>query len=380
MPFDWSKVGPPPLKDEIEISVLGPGFGESIVIHLGDGRWMVVDSCIDSTDSSNKQPAAFRYLRTLGVNLSDQVKLIVATHWHDDHVRGLGALVTACASAEFCCANALLREEFLIFVEQMSTGSAATEGAKLKDFRQAINQLVERRKTPLWANAGKTLLAWNNGEFAHGHACVVRSLSPSDKEYSLFLSELGTMMPAVGEPLRSAAARRPNTSSVVIHVDFGATGFLLGADMEVHSDPDRGWSSVVKSASTVRANMAAMVKVPHHGSVTGHHEDMWTKLLVPKPLAALTPFNRLPFNQRLPTKGDVERICAIAPESYSTANKSSSKTTSRDAAIERGLRESGIVTRNIRQSLGLVRFRGHPSQVLKIEIFPPACELKALDS
>lgn len=378
MPFDWSKVGTPPSKDEIEISVFGPGFGESIVIHLGDGRWVVVDSCIDSTDLDNKQPAALRYLRTLGVNLPDQVKLIVATHWHDDHVRGLGALVAACSSAEFCCANALLKEEFLTFVEQMSTGGAATEGAKLKDFRQAIGQLAEREKTPLWATTGRTLLAWKANEFGHGCPCNIRSLSPSDKEFSLFLAELATMMPAVGEPLRSAAARRPNTSSVVIHIDFGVTGILLGADMEVHHDSSRGWSSIVAAATTVRANTAAFVKVPHHGSVTAHYEEMWTKLLSPKPLAALTPFNRLPIDRRLPTKEDVERICKFAPESYSTTTKVSNRPISRDAAIERGLRESGIVTRNIRQSLGLVRFRGHPAQPLKSELFAPACELRLL--
>ena len=37
-----------PAKDEIDVVVVGPGFGESILLHIGDGDWIVVDSCLDS--------------------------------------------------------------------------------------------------------------------------------------------------------------------------------------------------------------------------------------------------------------------------------------------------------------------------------------------
>lgn len=33
-----------PRLDEIEVSLLGPGYGESVVVHMGGGEWMVVDS------------------------------------------------------------------------------------------------------------------------------------------------------------------------------------------------------------------------------------------------------------------------------------------------------------------------------------------------
>jgi hypothetical protein len=311
MPFDWNKVGTRPRDDEVEITVMGPGFGESILVHVGNGRWIIVDSCIDSSDPTEKQPAAARYLRAIGVDLQKQVELVVATHWHDDHIRGLGALFDACKNADFCCANSLLTEEFLTFVEQMGTGTAATDGAKLRDFRQVIRRLVVRGKQPVWALPGRTLRAWRKGELAHEFPCQIRSLSPSDKEFSIFLTELGKTMPNAGRPLRAATARSPNLASTVIHIDFEVTGALLGADMELHNDPQRGWTSVVEQAEVVRASKAKVLKVPHHGSINGHHEEMWTKLLISKPAGVLTPFSRLPANRRLPTKSDAERIVSL---------------------------------------------------------------------
>ena len=58
------------VEDEIEVSVFGPGKGECIVLHVGSGRWVVVDSCIEPGDSWS---VAERYLRGLGVALESQV-------------------------------------------------------------------------------------------------------------------------------------------------------------------------------------------------------------------------------------------------------------------------------------------------------------------
>lgn len=37
---DWDL--PPP--DVIEVSVFGRGSGESVLVHYGDGQWIIVDS------------------------------------------------------------------------------------------------------------------------------------------------------------------------------------------------------------------------------------------------------------------------------------------------------------------------------------------------
>jgi hypothetical protein len=59
-----------PAPHEIEISLFGPGFGESIVVHAGNDHWIIVDSCIDA-DSG--RPAALAYLDSIKVDVSSAV-------------------------------------------------------------------------------------------------------------------------------------------------------------------------------------------------------------------------------------------------------------------------------------------------------------------
>jgi glyoxylase-like metal-dependent hydrolase (beta-lactamase superfamily II) len=99
-----------PSLDEIEVSVFGPGYGESIVIHLGGNKWIIVDSCIDPI---SKEPIPLSYLHQIGVKPIEAVKQVIATHWHDDHIRGLSKIIRECKSAEFVCSAALRSNEFL---------------------------------------------------------------------------------------------------------------------------------------------------------------------------------------------------------------------------------------------------------------------------
>ncbi len=115
--------GHPPGDDEFEVTLLGPGYGESMVLHIGGGAWIVVDSC-----GRAEAPAALDYLQTIGLDPARVVVLIVATHWHDDHIRGMGRMVETCANAAFCCAIALCRGEFLEAV-------GALEGSSCCRFR-----------------------------------------------------------------------------------------------------------------------------------------------------------------------------------------------------------------------------------------------------
>jgi len=42
----------PPEADVVEVSIFGPGKGESVLIHLGNGKWIMIDSCIDPQDGN----------------------------------------------------------------------------------------------------------------------------------------------------------------------------------------------------------------------------------------------------------------------------------------------------------------------------------------
>jgi len=88
----------PPSAHELELSVFGPGTGECVVVHLGDGDWIVIDSCIERESGT---AVALSYLRELGVPVEKSVRLVVATHWHDDHIGGLGELFETARTAKF---------------------------------------------------------------------------------------------------------------------------------------------------------------------------------------------------------------------------------------------------------------------------------------
>lgn len=363
--------------DEFEISIFGPGYGECIVMHVGQHRWVIVDSCIDTSEQDDRRPVAEKYLRALNVDLASQVDLIVATHWHADHIRGIGRLVEQCRSATFSCAQAMLRLEFVAFVEEMSTGSVATDGAKLTDFREALHCLNDRGMTVRWASGNRVLMTWPNATDASLVGCELRSLSPSDREFNLFLQHIAGQMPQHGAPKRSAAAQTPNLASVVLHLRHGSFSVLLGADMETHHEHGRGWNAVLQEAQLGNLPRADLQKIPHHGSATGHHDQVWATLLEASPVSIVTPFNRLPEARKLPTNEDVGRIAHLSGRFYATSPARRGTTRGRDPAVERSLRESNIVIKPTAAPLGLVRSRRLSGATEWLtEVFPPAYEIQ----
>ena len=139
-PLAGSDVQTPPEPSEIEVSLFGPGYGECLVLHLGDNTWIIVDSCIDPRTG---EPVALAYLHHMHIDPATAVQQVIATHWHDDHIRGLGRIVQACASAEFVCSAALQPDEFLTLV--MAYGRHAMMASPgVQEFYDVIQALQER--------------------------------------------------------------------------------------------------------------------------------------------------------------------------------------------------------------------------------------------
>ena len=59
-----------PRSDEVEITLFGPGYGESVVVHAGGGEWLVVDSCL----RADGEPAALGYRCELNIDPAAAVK------------------------------------------------------------------------------------------------------------------------------------------------------------------------------------------------------------------------------------------------------------------------------------------------------------------
>jgi Metallo-beta-lactamase superfamily len=265
-----------PAPNEIEVSVFGPGFGECSVVHIGDGRWIIVDSCIDAI---SKEPAALKYLRSIGAD-ANCVDLIVATHWHDDHVRGLSQLIEAYPQAQVCVSPVLTSQEFVTSIIAHDERPLTRVTSGVHEMKRVID--LQQGKGITRAFADRRI--FQQSRFSHGNAVEIWTLSPGDVAYDRFIQSLGKLMPRVGEQKRRVPVLTPNECSVVVLVMIGPLAILLGADLEENSSC-KGWSAIIDSRG--RPNCRAdFFKVPHHGSVNAYHPDVWRHMLTSNPVCA----------------------------------------------------------------------------------------------
>jgi hypothetical protein len=304
----------PPASQEFELSVIGPGRGECVLLHLGYNEWCVIDSC---TSSSANLPAAVEYLSILGKDSVEGVRLLIATHWHDDHIKGISAALRQFSNAKFCCSAALQPDQFVELVELTAESMPGNSG--LEEFRAIYDVLEERNGqnrerrfvSPIFAIVNRELLRLDRVHEDENSRVV--ALSPSDGTFRESLRWISSLMPKLGEAQRPIANVTPNTTSVVIVATAGRHSALLGADLEFSSRSGEGWSAVLESHPS--PGRSGSFKVPHHGSPNADCPEVWTKMLHENPIAVVTPF----APSGLPKPDDFSRIAARTPHIYCTS-------------------------------------------------------------
>ncbi len=366
----------PPNADQIEVLLFGPGYGESILAHLGNDHWIIVDSCIDSP---SKDPAPLKYLESIGKNPADVVDIIIATHWHDDHIRGISKILEKCEKAKFCAAGALEKEEFISVVTrheennmQMKVRSGVREMSK-------VYEILDHRGSsgipPKKAIADRILHRITRSESLLAEDVEIYSLSPSDKQIENFYQTIGSMVPPVGVTRQSIPSPSINDISVVILIKIGEFSILLGSDLEETSDLQTGWSVILNSTGRPQEK-ASIFKVPHHGSENGHHQGIWEEMLAEKPIAILSPFNR--GKTKLPQDRDIERIKGLTPTAFLSSNKYRPKVKKYPKAVKKMMDSSARVTNSSIGEMGLIRLRncGENKYLFwGIDLFGPAHQI-----
>lgn len=311
----------PPGEDEFEISLFGPGVGECVVVHLGYGQWVVVDSCcpVGSTE-----PVALSYFTALGIAAGNAVRLVVATHWHTDHIRGMAKLLEVCEQAEFVCSGALESKTFVKLITALDQ-RPMMESSGVDEFHRIFGVLRARaatgRATPKWAIADRRL----HEDLEAG--IEVRSLSPSDAAKTLALREIGHLIPREG---------------------------ATKGRLETSANAAVGWTAVVNSRLRP-PGQGRFFKVPHHGSPDADHPRVWSEMLIPQPVAALTQFAS--GTRPLPSPADVRRLAARTNQLYCTGPPDGWKAKAKNSAVEKTLRDAVRNLRAITGPMGHVRLR-----------------------
>lgn len=346
-----SRYNQPPAADEIEATIIGPGFGEAAVVHVGDGRWFLVDSCVGSDDPT---PAALRYLADIGVS-PDQVFLILVSHWDDDHCRGIASLVRACAKSRVAMSKAFVKKDFLAYVEAHQKPMTRKARAGAKEIRLLMQELQTSKRTAiLGATADRRIFGPTDLAMSHGAPVEIWTFAPSDTEHDNFLLWAANSMPNVGETRRAAVRRIRNDLSVVVYVSVGGDAVLFGGDLEEEGNPLCGWSAVLTSPGRP-SQKASLYKVSHHGSETGHHPQIWKELLHPEPTAVVAPFRN--GNVSLPKAGDVQRILGNTSTAYSSTTLQSLSPPSMDRSVQKTMEEVAKKFTTIKPEMGIVRSR-----------------------
>jgi Metallo-beta-lactamase superfamily len=341
--------GPQP--DELEISLFGPGYGESIAVHKGDDRWMIVDSCIDKQAG---RPATLKYLEDIGVDCEAQVDTVLATHWHDDHVRGLAETLRVCATARFACSTAFNTKELLVLIESPApTGTRVPRG--VREFAEVLAILTERKRANVW-QLGTPEFVIEKVRVDNSSKCDIWALSPSSAILMEVMKAFASLLPKPLQPKRCIPSPRANKGSVALWLSGPCGAALLGADLERENMNDRGWGAVL--GCDLFDCRASLVKVPHHGSHTGHDQRMWDQLLVPQPDAMLTPWERA--GKQVPDGADRRRICALAPATVIVGD-TEAKLVKYQPAVERTLREAAVSRQSATGRTGHTRARCGPA-------------------
>jgi hypothetical protein len=365
-----------PENNEIEISVFGPGYGECVLLHAGDNNWIIVDSCIDQNTG---KPSSVWYFEQIGVLPSSSVKLIVATHWHDDHIRGLGETLNVCKSAKFACSCAMGSYDFFTLLAMYKI-NPMMKNTGMDEFKSILRILEERKQnrssefqSPIWAIENMTL--WKNRLSSLNEECLIYALSPSHTAYTYAMNIFLEMMPDIRDSKRRLTSLPPNRAAIVLWVSIGSFSILLGSDLQEENNPKMGWTAIVNSSLRPEGS-AGYFKIPHHGSCNAHNVSVWENMINRNHTSVLTPFYS--GGAQLPTHSDIERICSFSDNAFTTARSLVKKAKRRSSTVEKTIKESVKSLRQIHMSTGQVRFRIKPLHDPTIELFGDAMSLNNL--
>ena len=305
-----------PGPDELEVVLIGPGYGESIVVHLGHGEWAVVDSCVRSRGGRS---APLEYLDKLGVDISRDVRLVVATHWHDDHVRGLAQVVRESERAIFCCSSALRGQEFTGLLKARNSVPGSRFSSGVREFAEIAAVSKQRSSDITWAVSGRRL-----AHYSHSIVSSIWTLSPADADVQYALDELASLNTTKPEAVVISSNWNANKASVVLFLETRiGGGILLGGDLEhLKGLPPRGWHGIIDDDGRPEFR-ASLFKVPHHGSLTAHCPSVWGAECIREPASIdrvmLSPGETVSIlapwanaDKKLPLASDMDRLRSLS--------------------------------------------------------------------
>ncbi|MCC6553741.1 MAG: hypothetical protein IT372_12065 [Polyangiaceae bacterium] len=271
--------------DHLVVLAFGPGKGELILVRVPPDAWMVVDGC--GIGKSLYAPSALAHYRA-------RPRIVLLTHPHDDHSRGVAELIKTMAPRE--------REETWPRIgmvlppgDDVAARSAGFIGGVTL---QAIAAVMSR-----WRASPACRWDANIGDVEPLGDATLLVISPRAEVRARQLDLWRTRQPF-----------DRNVISTALLLTWRGRRILLGSDLV--ESPDGGWShSLVLDPELGDHDL---LKVPHHGSDEALLDDILRpRARVPDPLRVVTPYSP----KRLPRFSDGEgahRVVSHGGTSYLT--------------------------------------------------------------
>lgn len=253
-------------------------------------------------------------------------------------------MVETAVNATVCMSRIFTEKEFLAFLSSYNKPHPADRlPSGASELLKSLQIIKEKKRTAIIAQPDRRLL-----KIQEPNPIEVWSLSPSDRCLERFMTYVAANMPQKGQTKTRAPAIKANETAVALLVKLGNHSVLLGADLE---ETHQGWSAILASAGRP-SDKSTLFKVPHHGSVNGHHPGVWDTMLTQNPVAILTPYNK---SSKLPTSEDAKRLKSYSDKCFTTQPNSAPKPISRPSHIEKTIRQAGIKLTPVNNNVGHIR-------------------------
>lgn len=343
-----------PSQQEFELSVFGRGFGEALAIHIGNGDWLVVDSCLDD----NSKPCILSYFDEIGVD-ARKITHVIATHWDTDHIKGLSNICNKAENSYFVFSQAMQSADFLKLIFGLKD-IAGTTKTSTEEFNGILEVLAQRyphtsgSERLILASDYKTILADKidiNGKTVKRS---ITALSPSTAAQLKSLQSISDLIPGDLEPLRNVRELKPNHTSIVLLLEIGDLCLLLGSDLEELGVSEDGWSAIVNGRVKLRTGIEVF-KIPHHGSSNGHNDKIWADHISNDNISVVTPFHHGKTN--IPTFEDLKRISDNSGRTFISGASKEKKVKIQDRTKKNILRKIGKAPYSVERKIGRVTLR-----------------------